>query len=69
VDFTLSRLREGDTVEETIESHTVRYFFPQEISLFLEVSGFQLLRLGAFPEFDRDPDQSSWNVMGVAMAA
>jgi SAM-dependent methyltransferase len=56
------------TVSETEEEHTVRYFFPLEMSLFLESSGFTLLRLGAFPEFDAEPDEQSWNVLGVARA-
>jgi len=24
--------------------------------------------LGAFPEFDRNPDETTWNVLGIARA-
>jgi hypothetical protein len=30
-----------------------------ELNLFLECSGFTPIRLGAFPEFDRDPDTTT----------
>jgi SAM-dependent methyltransferase len=53
-------------VTETEEEHTMRYFFPLELNLFLETAGFKLVRLGAFPAFDRDPDERTWNVLCVA---
>lgn len=68
VDFNLRHMQNGRMLEETDECHTMRYFFREEIELFLKDSGFQLLRLGAFPEFDRDPDHTTWNIMAVAAA-
>jgi hypothetical protein len=62
------RLEGGELVAETEETHAVRYFYTLELNLFLESSGFSLLRLGAFPEFDKDPDDATWNVLGVARA-
>src|SRR5438105_5368700 len=60
---------EGDRLRgETEETHLMRFFFPLELNLFLECSGFAPIRLGAFPEFDRDPDTTTWNVCGVARA-
>jgi hypothetical protein len=61
-------LEESRLMGETEESHRMRYFFPLELNLFLECSGFAPIRLGAFPEFDRDPDEQSWNVLGIARA-
>ena len=55
-------------VAHTEESHSIRYFFPRELDLFLECSGFTPVRLQAFPGFDRDPDETTWNVLGVARA-
>lgn len=69
VDFHLRHMQGGSVIEETTERHTVRYFFPEEMELFLNDSDFRLVRLGAFPAFDRDPDQTTWNVMAVAVAA
>lgn len=66
VDYLLWRLGNGRAVTETQETHTMRYFFPREIELFLHSSQLQLLRLGVFPEFDRDPDDTTWNVLAVA---
>lgn len=68
VDFHVWRLEGERLVAEKEESHSVRYFFPLELDLFLECSGFNLIRLGAFPEFDRDPNEETWNVLGVARA-
>ena len=51
---------------ETEETHTVRYFFPLELKLFLEATAFTLIRLGAFPAFDCEPDETTWNVLTVA---
>jgi hypothetical protein len=39
-----------------------------ELDLFLRSSGFCLVRLGAFPSIERDPDETTWNVLGVARA-
>ncbi|HEY6189400.1 MAG TPA: class I SAM-dependent methyltransferase [Pyrinomonadaceae bacterium] len=68
VRYQVWRLEEGISIERTEELHTMRYFFPLELELFLRCAGFTMLRLGAFPEFDRDPDETTWNVMCVARA-
>ena len=62
------RLERDRPVSKTDEIHEVRYFFPQELRLFLQCTGFESVRLGAFPEFDREPDETVWNVLGVAHA-
>jgi SAM-dependent methyltransferase len=68
VNYRLWKL-EGDRVRsQTEETHLMRFFYPLELKLFLECSGFAPIRLGAFPEFDRDPDPTTWNVCGVARA-
>jgi SAM-dependent methyltransferase len=69
VNYLVWQVTQGRDVAETQESHTMRYFFPRELELFLQCSGFELLRLGVFPEFQRDPDDTTWNVLGVARAA
>jgi SAM-dependent methyltransferase len=68
VHYHLWRLERNRLVAETEECHPVRYFFPLELDLLLECTGFSPLRVGAFPEFDHDPDETTWNVMGVARA-
>ena len=68
VHFHVWRLEGERLVAETKESHPIRYFFPRELDLFLECSGFAPIQLGAFPEFDQDPDEMTWNVLGVTRA-
>jgi SAM-dependent methyltransferase len=55
-------------ISETEETHSMRYFFPLELQLFMECADFTLIRLGAFPDFDKEPDITTWNVLGVARA-
>jgi len=68
VQYRVWRLERGERVSEAEEVHAVRYFFPLELNVFLESSGFSPLRLGAFPDFDKDPDDATWNALGVAQA-
>jgi SAM-dependent methyltransferase len=59
----------GDRIVEQVqEDHSVRFFFPRELELLLSLSSFELLSLGTFPDIDRDPDDTTWNIMGVARA-
>ena len=69
VHFHVWRLEGGRLVAETEESHSVRYFFPLEMNFLLEASQFAPLRVGAFPEFDKEPDETTWNVLAVARAS
>ena len=69
VHYRVWQLEKKRLVAETEESHSMRYFFPRELDLFLECSRFALLRLGAFLEFDQDPGETTWNVLGVGRAA
>lgn len=68
VHYRLWQMEGERVVSETQESHVVRFFFPLELESLLEYTGLRLIRLGAFPDFDQDPDESTWNVLGVAKA-
>ena len=68
VHYRLWQLEEDRLIAETEETHHVRFFFPLELELFLEASGFIPLRLTAFPEIERKPDETTWNVLQVARA-
>jgi len=68
VDYHIWRL-DGDRFGgETHESHTMRYFFAQELAYFLSQSGFELLNLGTFPDLSQPPDENTWNITAVAKA-
>ena len=66
--YLVSEIRNGTTVDGAEEEHRMRYFFPRELELLLDESGFQLIRIGAFPDFDRDSDETTWNVLVAARA-
>ena len=68
VDYLLWVLEGNQLISNAEESHFMRYFFPLELELFLESTGFAPIRLGAFPEFKNDPDETNWNVVQVAKA-
>jgi SAM-dependent methyltransferase len=68
VHYHLWHLEAGRLVTETREQHRMRFFFPLELELFCSTAGLKLLKLGAFPEFETEPDASSWNASVVARA-
>ena len=68
VSYHLWRLEEKTLIGEAEEKHLMRFFFPLELNLFLECSGFAPVRLGSFPDFDRNPDETTWNILCVARA-
>jgi SAM-dependent methyltransferase len=66
VRFNLYRIREGEPIIETDEVHRMRFFFAQELSLALEFTGFEVVRIGQFPDYEQDPTDISWNIVVVA---
>lgn len=58
----------GPSASVTHETHTVRYFFEDELRRFLRDAGYELIQLSAFPDLDRPPSEASWNVIGIAQA-
>ena len=68
VDFEIGRLEGGNLVDPVSEAHLMRFFFPLELEHYLEDSGFRFERLGAFPDVEREPDETTWNVVAVARA-
>ncbi|OLC53544.1 MAG: hypothetical protein AUH85_13980 [Chloroflexi bacterium 13_1_40CM_4_68_4] len=59
----------GDRVEgRSDETHAVRYFFLPELATHLASAGFEVASFNAFPQLDRGPDESTWNLGCVAVA-
>lgn len=54
--------------EARTEQHAMRYFFRDELESFLGGAGFELLRLGAWPETEMPADESTWNAYLLATA-
>lgn len=61
-------LEGGRLLGRAREKHDMRFFFPQELAAFFDATGFEMIRLAAFDDLDRDPDLSTWNVLFVARA-
>lgn len=59
---------DGTVVEQTQESHTVRYLFAEEIRRLLAGADFELAALGPFGDLSREANEGDWNVSVVARA-
>ena len=58
---------EGENIlDEFKETHTVRYFFPQEIAHYLDDAGFELLKFCPFLNLKGTVDENEWNVTAIA---
>jgi hypothetical protein len=62
------RIAQSRVEAEVSEQHPMRYFFAPELELVLAAAGFELVRLGAFPNLDDEPTEQTWNVALVARA-
>jgi SAM-dependent methyltransferase len=68
VRYELWHVEEDRVCDKAEEEHVIRFFFANELRLLLSHSGFSLVRLSAFPEIERQPDETTWNVVAVARA-
>ncbi len=66
VRFNLYCIRDDGQVIETNEVHRMRYFFAQELLVFLGLTGFEVIRIGQFPDIDTSPVDTSWDIVVVA---
>jgi SAM-dependent methyltransferase len=69
VDFDLMVIEDSRVVSRDRESHPMRYFFPLELELLLQTAGMRLVRLCSFDDSAREPDDTTWNVLAVAVPA
>ena len=69
VHYRLWRSRGQQVLDEAEESHHVRYFFPQELHLFLSQERLTLLDMRAFGDLERSPGQDTGNVLVIGEAA
>ena len=62
------QIADGRVSAEVREQHRMRYFFEPELELLLAGAGLELVRLGAFPEIENPPTETTWNVALIARA-
>lgn len=65
VQFKVLRIS-GNVLSETNESHLMRFFFPQEIKYFLEISGFKEIEFCPFLELEKPLTENDWNMAVIA---
>ena len=68
VRFRVQRIDVNGGSEEFDEEHVMRFFFPRELDLALRCCALRLVDLRGFPDFERQPDERSWSVIGVGRA-
>jgi SAM-dependent methyltransferase len=68
VNYHVLRLREKQVADETSETHSMRFLFPQEIGHYLDESGFRLRNLSPFLRPDDQLTDQDWNMAVVAEA-
>jgi hypothetical protein len=68
VRYELERRAGDDTEASASEEHVMRYLFPQEIELLLELSGFRLIHLGNWPAVDEPPGADGYSAALIARA-
>lgn len=66
VDYHIWHYKKQKIMQEVKETHTMRFFFPKELELFLQISGLELVKLGAFPQWKNSPSEETWNILGIA---
>ena len=68
VRFQMWRLNNQRVVNESEELHRMRFFFPQELALVLELTQHQLIHLSGFPNLEQTVNESTWNALLIAKA-
>jgi len=68
VNYRVLRLKDSCVLENTEESHLMRFLFPQEIRHYLSESGFNLLKICPFMELGREATEHDWNITVVCVA-
>jgi SAM-dependent methyltransferase len=62
VDFKTWRVVRDKIVDESAESHTMRYFFEPELEKFFGAAGLDLCAVHPFDDLNARPGEASWNV-------
>jgi len=66
VHYHIWKLSGDQVISEIEETHTMRFFFPMELELFLSNCGLKLEIVKAFPIIEEPVDESTWNIICVA---
>lgn len=68
VHYTVLRLNGSEVLDETKESHQMRFLFAPEVAFFADQSGFEVQKICPFMDAGRLPNDQDWNVTWVLRA-
>jgi len=68
VKYNILKINGKKVIVETEEVHKMRFFFIQELKLFLEKTGFKIIKICPFMNANREPQEGDWNISVVAKA-
>lgn len=68
VHYLTSYIQNTKQIQKIKEDHQMRFFFPKELEFYLQAAGLKLLKLGAFPQWRKPPNEKTWNIFGIAKA-
>ena len=60
--------KKDNTSAEINEKHVVRFYFPQEMTHYLEGAGFEVLKICPFLDLNDEVDEDVWNITVIARA-
>ena len=66
VNFNVMMIRDDKILEQTEETHKMRFFFPMELELFLENTGYRIIKMIPFMEIDGILSENNWDMTLVA---
>jgi len=68
VNYHMLITKNNTLVDEIKETHIIRYYFPQEMTHYLEDAGFETLRICPFLDLNGKADENVWNITVIAKA-
>jgi SAM-dependent methyltransferase len=68
VNYHIWKLSEQRVLDESDETHQMRFFFPQELALFLSNNNLSLENIVEFGDLVKPPTEESWNVLVISRA-
>lgn len=68
INYRLAITEDNIFVDEIKETHTVRFYFPQEITHYLEDAGFEVLKICPFLDLNGSVNEGVWNVAAISRA-
>ncbi len=66
VNFNVMKIIDDKIIEQIEETHTLRFFFPMELELFIKNSGYQIIKMIPFMKIDGILSENDWDMTIVA---